>query len=263
MPELENLSLAGRVALVTGGTQGIGLAIARLLRDRGAQLILVGRSVERGEQAGEVIGARFVAADVAHCDTPDILFRLVESEFGKLDILINNAGSLGEPSNVAQTTPDGFDRTIAVHLRAPWFLMSTLLPLLGPGSSIVNVASVAGHRVGATSAAYSVAKSAMLHLTRCAAAEFGQAGIRVNSVSPGFIPTSIHAQALDDDDARGNRLVSGLSRLFLQRQALNQLGSTEDIAELVAFLASDAAGFISGSDMVADGGMMWGRSGLM
>ena len=131
------------------------------------------------------------------------------------------------------------------------------------GGSIVNVASVAGHRVGASSAAYSVAKAALVHLTRCAAAELGPAGVRVNSVSPGFVPTSIHAQALEQGDPRGDRLVEGLARHFRKRQALDRSGTPEDVAALVAFLACDDAAFVTGSDFVADGGMMWGRAGLL
>jgi NAD(P)-dependent dehydrogenase (short-subunit alcohol dehydrogenase family) len=131
------------------------------------------------------------------------------------------------------------------------------------GGSIVNIASVAAHRVGASSVAYSVAKAALIHLTRCAAAEFGPDRIRVNSVSPGFIGTEIHADAIAGDEQRRDRFVQGLGRLFLSRQALPHAGQPSDVAELVAFLCSDAAAFITGSDIVADGGMMWGRAGLM
>ncbi len=255
--------LDGRVALITGGTRGLGLAIAERLAGLGAQVVLVGRDTKRGTAAAERIGGAFVATDVTDPGTPALLAKTVHERWGQLDVLVNNAGDLGRPQNVAATQAADLAQTLAVHVSGPWLLMTALLELMPAGGSIINMASVAGHRVGATSAAYSVAKAAMIHLTRCAAAEFGSRGIRVNSVSPGFIPTAIHAQALRPDDPRGEQLVAGLTRLFRQRQALDRAGTPEDVANLVAFLASDAAGFISGSDFVADGGMMWGRSGLL
>jgi NAD(P)-dependent dehydrogenase (short-subunit alcohol dehydrogenase family) len=251
------------VALITGGTRGLGLAIAERFAQLGALPLLAGRSREPGEAAAARLGGQFLLLDVTDPGAPARLHEAIAQQHGRLDVLVNNAGDLGKPQNVAGTEPDALMATLSVHLGGPWMLMRALFPLMPEGASIINMASVAGHRVGASSAAYSVAKAAMIHLTRCAAAEFGARGVRVNSVSPGFIPTDIHAQALGSEDPRGAQFVFGLARLFRQRQALDRTGAPGDVANLVAFLASDAAAFVSGSDFVADGGMMWGRAGLL
>lgn len=251
------------MALITGGTRGLGLAIAERFAQLGALPLLAGRSREPGEAAAARLGGQFLLLDVTDPGAPARLHEAIAQQHGRLDVLVNNAGDLGRPQNVAATEPEDLMATLSVHLGGPWMLMRALLPLMPEGASIINMASVAGHRVGAASAAYSVAKAAMIHLTRCAAAEFGARGVRVNSVSPGFIPTDIHAQALGSEDPRGAQFVSGLARLFRQRQALDRTGAPGDVANLVAFLASDAAAFVSGSDFVADGGMMWGRAGLL
>lgn len=266
MPAQSQLSrLDGRVALVTGGTRGLGLATARLLVTNGAEVFVVGRDAVVGQAAADNLGATFVQQDLLAERAAHALMVRLTAQAGRLDIVVNNAGSLGAPENVRQTTRAALLDTLGLHLVAPWEIMNEALPLLKRSScaSIINIASVAGHRVGATSAAYSAAKAALIHLTRLAAAEFGEFGIRVNSVSPGFIPTAIHAQALAEGDGRRDKFVAGLARLFRTRQALDRTGTDGDVAELVAFLASDASGFVSGSDFVADGGMMWGRAGLL
>lgn len=258
-------ALDGKVAIVTGGSRGIGRHIVELLVARGAAVLFTGRDAEVGSAVASATGATFFRADARETGSAEAVTQAAIGLAGRVDILVNNAGTLGRARGVAQSTAPLIDETMTMHLVAPWMMMNAVLPAMqaSGGGSIINMASVAGHRVGATSTAYSVAKAALIHLTRCAAAEFGPAGIRVNSVSPGFVATSIHADALPDDDPRAERFVAGLSRFFLQRQSLNRTGQPQDIGELVAFLASDASAFISGSDFVADGGMMWGRAGIM
>jgi NAD(P)-dependent dehydrogenase (short-subunit alcohol dehydrogenase family) len=257
--------LDGRVALVTGGTRSIGRATAGLLGQLGAEVFIVGRDQAAGHEAASATGSTYIQGDVCDERTIGDVVDQVERLAGRLDVLVNNAGSLGAPEGVSATKRESLVSTLDLHVVAPWMLTVAALPLLkrSPGASIVNIASVAAHRVGATSAAYSAAKAAMVHMTRLAAAELGEFGIRVNSVSPGFIPTGIHAQALSTDDPRGAKFVEGLTRIFRKRQALDRAGTAEDIAQIVAFLASDAAAFVSGSDFIADGGMMWGRAGLL
>jgi len=257
--------LSGRVAIVTGGTGGIGGAVVSELVNRGARVTFTGRNQSRGEAMANVTGAAFVAYDATdHDGAAGFVQRVIDGE-GRIDILVNNAGRLGAAQNVEATEMGVLDDTLSLHLKAPWNLMNHVVPRMreNRGGSIVNVASVAAHRVGASSVAYSVAKAAMIHLTRCAAAEFGSDQIRVNSVSPGFIETGIHAHAITGDDDRRDRFVQGLSRLFVSRQALPFTGMPTDIAELIVFLCSDESRFITGADIVADGGMMWGRAGLM
>jgi NAD(P)-dependent dehydrogenase (short-subunit alcohol dehydrogenase family) len=257
--------LSGKTALVTGGTNGIGKHIVELFTRHGAQVTFSGTNRERGDAVADSTGASFLAIDARETQQAEMLVEHALTHSNRIDILVNNAGGPGEPQGVEGTTDEAFDDTIAVHLRAPWQLMARVAPVMRGqgGGSIVNMASVAGQRVGGSSATYSVVKAALIHLTRLAAAEFGPHGIRVNSVSPGFISTSIHAANVPGDAARGEKFVDGLARLFLQRQALQRTGQPIDIAELVLFLASDASTFVSGADIVADGGLMWGRAGLM
>jgi len=257
--------LDGRVALVTGGTKSIGRATAAIFGALGARVFIVGRDEKIGAAAAGAIGATYIAGDVCDDRAVGAIIRRIEQEAGRLDVLVNNAGTLGAPEGVAATQRGSLVSTFDLHVVAPWMVTVAALPLLKQSSSasVINIASVAAHRVGATSAAYSAAKAAMVHMTRLAAAEFGEFGIRVNSVSPGFIPTGIHAQALAAEDPRGAKFLEGLTRIFRKRQALDRAGTVEDVAQIVAFLASDAAAFVSGSDFIADGGMMWGRAGLL
>ncbi|MBN7778010.1 SDR family oxidoreductase [Nitratireductor aquimarinus] len=255
--------LDGKFAVVTGGTRGIGAIVVERMLEAGASVLFTGTDADRGRQAQERMGGTFLRADAAAPDHADHIAKAVRERFERLDILVNNAGSLGSPQGVEDTTPEALDQTLAIHLRAPWLTMSALAPLMRPaGGSIVNMASIAGHRVGASSVAYSVSKAALQHLTRCAAAEFGKDGIRVNSISPGFVSTDIHAAAIPGSEARGARFVQGLGKVFVSRQALPHLGQPGDIAEIVLFLASDASAFVTGSDIVADGGVIWGRDSL-
>jgi NAD(P)-dependent dehydrogenase (short-subunit alcohol dehydrogenase family) len=260
-----NSDLSGKVAVVTGGTSGIGRRVVELLRDSGARVFFTGTNAGRGAEVAAATGAEFFACDAALPESAEALVGHVQSAGAGIDILVNNAGRLGSPVGLEATTLDVFEATIAVHLRAPWLLMARVAPLMRArgGGSVVNMASVAGHRVGASSTAYSVSKAALIHLTRCAAAEFGRDSIRVNSVSPGFVSTMIHAEGLPGSTERGERFVGGLGRLFVSLQAIPHQGAPRDVAETVLFLASEASAFITGADIVVDGGLMWGRHGLM
>ena len=255
----------GKVALVTGGTRGIGQQIVELLAQRGATVFFTGRDAHRGNEVAAASQSTFIHYDAADLAGAEALVASVVDRAGKVDILVNNAGSLGAAQGVEDTKNDDLDRTLSIHLKAPWTLLNLVVPAMrkAGGGSVVNIGSVAAHRVGASSVGYSVTKAALLHLTRCAAAEFGPDRIRVNSVSPGFIATQIHAEAMPGDSERRERFVQGLGKLFLSKQALPHLGQPADVAALVAFLCSEAAAFITGTDVVADGGVMWGRAGLM
>lgn len=260
-----NQDFSGKVAIVTGGTRGIGQEIVETLARRGATVCFTGRDAERGSRIAAETNTRFFAYDAADLAGASAFVQSVIDATGRVDILVNNAGSLGAAQNVAETTDADLDNTLALHLKAPWTMLNQVVPAMrtAGGGSVVNIASVAAHRVGASSVAYSVAKAGLLHLTRCAAAEFGPDKIRVNSVSPGFVETQIHADAIAGNAERRERFVQGLGKLFLSKQSLPHLGQPADVAELVAFLCSDAASFITGTDIVADGGLMWGRAGLM
>jgi len=253
--------LRGKTAIVTGGTSGIGRTIVEAFRRHGASVVFTGRNEERGAAVAAATGGVFVRACAGQ---PDQFGPVIASalKFGqRIDILVNNAGGPGHRGGVEKTSPGQLSESLDVHLSAPWQMMALAVPHMRAAKegSIINISSVAGHRVGAPFMAYSVAKAALLHLTRCAAADLGRYGVRVNSVSPGFIATSIHTAMLDLDPARVEEFSGAISRRFMSRQALSRTGQPEEVADAALFLASDESRFVTGTDLVVDGGMMWGQ----
>lgn len=237
---LEDLS--GRTALVTGATSGIGRAVGLRLAAAGADVIAVGRSVARGQQAVaeiEAIGgrARFVSADISH--TGDV-GRLVE-EAGEVDILVNNAGlALWGPTD--QLAVSDFDALFATNVRGPFFLVAAFAPGMarrGEGS-IINIGSMAGSVGLPGSAAYGATKAALESMTRAWATEYSPHGVRVNSVAPG--PTYTSAGTREELDSYAPTL------------PLNRVAEPGEIAELVVFLASARASFATGGTFPVDGG---------
>jgi NAD(P)-dependent dehydrogenase (short-subunit alcohol dehydrogenase family) len=262
MPSAE---LAGKTAIVTGGTSGIGRAIVESFCRNGANVLFTGRSRDRGMAVAATTGAVFFAADAASGEDAR---RIVERTCvidNRVDILVNNAGDAGIRDGVEKITADKFDKVMAVHLRGPWLMMAAAIPVMrhGGGGCIINMSSVAAHRIGAYSMSYSVAKAGLLHLTRCAAAELGKDRIRVNSISPGFIATPIHARAMGLDEGRAQPIVAEIERVFVGKQALSRTGLAQDVAAAALFLAGDQSGFMTGTDLVVDGGLMWGKHGIV
>jgi NAD(P)-dependent dehydrogenase (short-subunit alcohol dehydrogenase family) len=234
--------LEGKVAVVTGATSGIGRAAALQLAEQGATVVIHGRDAERGaavvkeiESAGG--SARFVGADLSQ---PAEALRLA-SEVGEVDILVNNAGFawFGPTEKLATDT---LNQLFAANVRAPYLLVSVLAPKMvarGHGV-IINVASRAGAVGQPTTAAYGATKAALASLTRSWSAEFGPAGVRVNSISPGPVYTNAAERELFD--ALGETTV------------LRRVGEPQEVADLIGFLASPRAAYITGTDVAIDGG---------
>jgi NAD(P)-dependent dehydrogenase (short-subunit alcohol dehydrogenase family) len=240
------MEFIGKVALVTGATGGIGSEVAALLAAGGAQVVLTGRNAERGEAVTRRIAdpggtARFIAAELTDLDS---LRRLVESA-GPVDILINNAAIFPGAATTEQDA-DGFDAALAANIRAPYFLTAALVPAMiakGHGS-IVNVSTMAA-RIGMPGlSVYSATKAALESLTRTWAAEFSPAGVRVNSVAPGPTRTDMVLAALGED---------GAERIG-KTTLLGRLADPREIAEVIAFLASDNAAYLTGATIAADAG---------
>ncbi|WP_135454128.1 SDR family oxidoreductase [Mycobacterium sp. DL99] len=260
-------TLAGKVAVVTGATGGIGAAAAEVFAAHGASVLISGRQVDRGESLAARLGSSvaFHRADVADESQVRGLIEHALERFGRLDVLINNAGTSGTLGSVEELDLGAFAETLRVHvlgMAAGIKYAAGPMTIQGAGS-IVNVASLGGHIAGWTPVDYSVAKAAVLQLTRCAAVELGEQGVRVNSISPGPIPTGIQLKTTGVDSDAAEQAAPALQAMFASAlptwQPMKRVGRTDDVAAALLWLASDASSFINGQDLAIDGGICAGR----
>jgi NAD(P)-dependent dehydrogenase (short-subunit alcohol dehydrogenase family) len=238
---------SGKVAIVTGGGSGIGEATAVLLAERGAKVLVADQDAAAAERVAKQIGPAALAftVDVSDPQACEAMVRTTVDAFGRLDIAVNNAG-IGGPQALTGDYPlDGWEKVLAVNLSGVFYSMRAEIPaMLAAGSgSIVNMASILGSVGFAQAIAYVAAKHGVVGMTKTAAIEYAQRGIRVNSVGPGFIDTPLLA-GVDQD------VIAGVSALH----PLGRLGRSAEVAELVAFLASDRAANTTGSYLLTDGG---------
>ncbi|MEX0738252.1 MAG: glucose 1-dehydrogenase [Pseudohongiella sp.] len=257
--------LQNKVALITGATSGIGEATARIFAAQGAQLLIAGRTVDKGEtlaaQLSEEHGVRvifkrtdiMVEADIAAAVDAAV------AEFGRLDCLFNNAGA-GERSSAESVTEEEFAQVMRLLVGAPVFGIKHAARVMKPagGGSIINNASIAAHRYAQGGYLYSGAKAAVTHLTRLAGVELGPWNIRVNAISPGAIATPIFwggsARAQTLSDAENQAKMAKLEGNLAKATPIPRSGLAEDIANAALFLASDDSSYINSHDLVVDGG---------
>ena len=255
-------ALAGKIAIITGATSGIGERAAELFVEEGATVILSGRRAELGQAIAARLGqnAHFVQADMAEEGDITALIQGAAGRFGRIDVLFNNAGHGLPPFRIADADIATWDRMMAVHVRAVVIAMKAVAPIMQAqkSGSIITTASVAGYRAGGSSHAYSTAKAAVLHLTHSVAAELGEDNIRVNSISPGAIVTGIFGKGIGLEPGVADRELATLEARFAKAQPIPRAGLPDDIARAAVFLASDASSFINGTDIVVDGGLIAG-----
>jgi len=243
--------LDGKVAVVTGGSTGIGLATAQKFAAEGAYVFITGRRPAELDKAKALIGKNVTAVqgDVANLADLDKLYDIVAREKGKIDIIVANAG-IGRLVATAEATPDHFDSIFNVNVRGAFFTVQKALTLLKDGASIVLVASNAQYKGIPGFAVYSATKAALRSFARSWAAEFKDRGIRVNTLSPGPIDTPIfETVGLPADQ------VEATKQHFASMVPLGRMGQPEEMANAALFLASSDSSFSTGIDLVADGGM--------
>lgn len=241
-------SLDGRVAILTGAAQGVGEATAHTLARAGARVVCVDISEKVNAVCEEIGDAAYpVVCDITKTSDVAGFVEAAHDRWGRLDILVNNAGIDGTPAMLAEAEEADFDRVIDVNLRACWASMRAALPKMisTGGGSIVNVSSVSALIGFETLSVYSASKAALVGMTRTVALEYGRHAIRVNAVCPGGVLTPLAESFMDE----------GTYEAWADKHALKRFARPEEIAAVIAFLASDDASFITGTAIVADGGM--------
>jgi NAD(P)-dependent dehydrogenase (short-subunit alcohol dehydrogenase family) len=248
---MKDRSLAGQVALVTGGASGIGEACVRAFADRGASVVVVDRNVELGSRvveslAREGTAARFLNVDVADPGAVERMVADAVAAFGRLDMAVNNAGIGGKLAPTGDYAPADWRRVIDINLSGVFYCMRYEIPqMVGQGrGAIVNMTSILGSVGFANAPAYVATKHALVGLTKSAALEYGARGIRVNCIGPAFIKTPM---VLDSMDQEAQVQLAAL-------HALGRMGEPEEVAGLTVFLCSEQASFMTGGYYLVDGG---------
>ncbi|AWK05651.1 short-chain dehydrogenase [Flavobacterium crocinum] len=242
--------LKNKVAVITGGNSGIGYATAQLLKEQGANVIITGRRKEAIEKAALGLGVTAITADQSNISDIEKLAEQVKTDFGSVDILFINAGIAGL-GTIEQTTEELYDNIMNVNLKGAFFTLSKFIPILKEGASVVFLSSNTASMPGPGSSVYSASKTALNSFMRSAALELAPRKIRVNSVSPGPTQTEVMNKVGLDETT-----VKGIMDVVVEKVPLKQMGRAEDVAKMVSNLSSEAAVFMTGADVIMDGGMV-------
>lgn len=243
--------LKDKVAVITGGTTGMGFAAAKRFAEEGAKVILTGTNPKTLEEARSQLNGRteVVASDASNEQDVKNLFKDVVDKHGAIDVLFLNAG-IARFSPWEEHSEDDFDRQFAINVKGPWLAIKHAIPVLKEGASIIATTSVANKKGMPGASAYGATKAALQQMVRTAAAELSPRGIRVNAVSPGPIETPIFEKT-----GMPQEQMQEMAEGIQSQVALGRFGKSEEVANVALFLASDESSYVQGQEFVVDGGM--------
>jgi NAD(P)-dependent dehydrogenase (short-subunit alcohol dehydrogenase family) len=244
---MENLK--GKIAVVTGGNSGIGYATAQELKAQGAEVIITGRRQEAVGAAADRLGVIGLVSDQSNLSAIENLVAILKERFGKIDILFINAGVLGG-ANIESAKEEVFDYVMNVNYKGAYFTLSRFIPILNDGASVVFLSSNTASMNGVNSSIYSSSKAALNAIMKIAALELAPRKIRVNAVSPGPTETEILNKAGYSDEE-----LKGVKAWIIEKVPLRKMGTASDVGKMVAYFCGEAANFITGAEIIMDGGM--------
>ena len=241
--------LKGKTALVTGGNSGIGYAAAKELKAQGAEVMITGRRKEAVDKAAAELGVSGFLADQGQVSAIEALASQVREKYGKIDILFINAGIV-ELGTIENATEKSFDNVMDINFKGAYFTLSKFIPLLNDGASVVFLSSNTASMNGANSSIYSSSKAALNSVMKIAAVELAPRKIRVNSISPGPIETEIMNKVGFDETQ-----LKEVKEWMVGRIPLKKIGDAADVGKMVAYFCGEASSFITGAEIIMDGGM--------
>jgi NAD(P)-dependent dehydrogenase (short-subunit alcohol dehydrogenase family) len=243
--------LTGKVAVITGGNSGIGLATAQAFIQEGAKVSIFGRNAQTLDEAAKALGEKAIAVqgDVTNQENLETLFTTTQNAFGKVDVLFINAG-VAQFAPIEATTEEIFDHIMDVDLKGAYFTIQKALPYLNDGASIILTTSGSNMMGMPNTSVYAASKAALRSLARTLSAELIGRGIRVNAVSPGPIETPIYGRM-----GMSQEQIDGMGQSIIQQVPMRRFGKSEEVASAVLFLASSDSSYVLGTELVVDGGL--------
>lgn len=239
-----------KIAVITGGNSGIGYAAAKEFKERGATVVITGRRKEALEKAAEELGVSAFVADQSSLSDLENLAASIKDQYGSIDVLFINAGVMGKILPVEYSTEANFNEVMDINFKGAYFTLSKFIPLLKDGASVVFLSSIAAHVSTPNFSVYSASKVALNSIAKTAALELAPRKIRVNIVSPGPVKTEITLKTGIDP-----KVLENFSSVIMEKSPLGRYGEPVEIAKTVVYLCEDTSGYITGAEIVIDGGM--------